>query len=176
MSSPRESRSTTTLRRASRTRSSRWAHRTSQRRASSISSTCFHITGSLAWRSHPGPKHSVSSSRICGAIHVGRCTALVTYPIGTSSVLPRGNISCHIARAMTPWRWLTPLVEREPRALVGRLRVRPPEGEHVVRVEVELPEEPAEHAEDLLAPVELVAGGDRRVGREDELVAGLLDG
>ena len=77
------------------------------------------MTGSLAWRSQPSPKHSVSSARMGGAIHVGRCTALVTWLMGTSSVLPSGNISCHIALAITPWRWLTAFVDREPRIASG---------------------------------------------------------
>ena len=58
--------------------------------------------GSDEWRSQPTPKWRVSKARIGGAIHVGRCTAFVTWVIGTSSTVRLGNISCHISRATEP--------------------------------------------------------------------------
>ena len=44
------------------------------------------------------------------------CTPLVTWAIGTSSTARSGHSPCHIPRATSPWRALTPLAIREERS------------------------------------------------------------
>ena len=62
----------------------------------------------------------------------------------------------------------------EPCALVRRLRVHAAELEQLIRAEAEVFDESSEHRDDLVATVDLVAGGHRRVGREGEVGAGGL--
>ena len=109
---------------------------------------------------------------------------LVTCVIGTSSTEPSGHRSCHISRATSPWRALTPLAIRLERsancvtpngsaASSGCVR---PRRTSVLGVDSHLRRDAPQRLGDLGGGIGVVAGRHRRVGGEHGALADGLEG
>ena len=111
------------------------------------------------------------------------CTPLVTCAIGTSSTARSGHRPCHMPRATSPWRALTPLAIREERSAncvtpngspssAGLVRPRRTSSPASTPISAAIG---AEALGDLVGRVGVVAGGHGRVGREDGAAADGLE-
>ena len=131
--------------------------------------------GRRARSCQPSPRWRSSSVAHRPPSHVGMCTPLVTWAIGTSSSGRSGHRSRHISRATSPWRALTPLAMRLERSAncvtpngsassSGRVR---PAAHQLVDVDAHLAGDARQHAGHLVGRVGVVAGRHRGVRGED---------